>query len=361
MAEESDDDNKTEEPSQKKLDEAHDKGQFASSREVNHLFMLLGGTIIVVMLAPSIMTRIGTALVKFLDYPDQLAEGGRFGEILSSTLGQVGAALVGPFILLVVFALMSGFVQHGMSFSIEPIIPKLEKVSIGSGFKRLFSLQSVTELIKSMIKLVVVGGVALYVLWPESGSLDQMVTFTPAALLGRLGALSGRLMISTLAAMAALAALDMFYQRFRHMQGLRMSRQEMKEEMKQSDGDPHVKARLRQLRVERSRKRMMTKVPEATVVITNPTHYAVALKYVRDEMEAPVVVAKGMDFIAFKIREIATDNEVPIVENPPLARALYAACEVDQTIKPDHYKAVAEIIGYVLRLKPRSGTSQKTA
>lgn len=166
-------------------------------------------------------------------------------------------------------------------------------------------------------------------------------------------------MTATLSVVAALAALDMLYQRFRHMQGLRMSRQELKDELKQTDGDPTIKARLRQLRMERARKRMMAKVPEATVVVTNPTHYAVALKYVREQMEAPVVVAKGMDFVALRIREIAQDNDVPIVENPPLARALYAACDVDRAIKPEHYKAVAEVIGYVLRLKPRTSPVSK--
>jgi flagellar biosynthetic protein FlhB len=188
--------------------------------------------------------------------------------------------------------------------------------------------------------------------------LDQLPTFAPMALLQHLGSLAGRLMWSTLAVVAAIAALDMLYQRFRHMQGLRMSRQEVKDEMKQTDGDPHVKARLRQLRMERTRKRMMSKVPEATVIVTNPTHFAVALKYVREEMDAPVVVAKGADFIALKIREIAGEHEVPIVENPPLARALYATCDIDQPIRQEHFKAVAEIIGYVMRLKPASGSAR---
>jgi flagellar biosynthesis protein FlhB len=359
MAEGADDDQKTEEPSQRKLDEAREKGQFANSREVNHLFMLLGGTILVVMLAPSVMTRIANALVKFLDHPDAIAEGGRFGAVLSETAAEIGGALVTPLAMLTAFALLSGFIQHGFSFSVEPLLPKFEKVSPGAGFKRLFSAQSLAEFVKGLIKLVVVGSVAVYVLWPEFARLDRLAAFPPAALLQHLGSLAGRLMIATLSVVAAMAALDMLYQRFRHMQGLRMSRQEVRDEMKQTDGDPHIKARLRQIRMERARKRMMAKVPEATVVVTNPSHYAVALKYIREEMDAPLVVAKGMDFTALKIREIATENDVPIIENPPLARALYATCEVDQTIKPDHYKAVAEIIGYVLRLKPRGGTAPR--
>jgi flagellar biosynthetic protein FlhB len=359
VAEGADDDQKTEEPSQKRLDESREKGQFASSREVNHLFMLLGGTILIVMLAPSVMTRIAAALVKFLEYPDRIAEGGRFGAVLSSTASEIGGALLLPLGMFVVFALLSGFIQHGVSFSVEPLIPKLEKISPGQGFKRLFSSRSLAEFVKGLIKLTLVGGVGFYVLWPEFGRLDQLALYSPGALLHRVGAISGHLMIASLSVIAGLAVLDMLYQRFKHMQGLRMSRQELRDEMKQTDGDPHIKGRLRQLRMERARKRMMASVPEATVVVTNPTHFAVALKYVRDEMDAPVVVAKGQDFIALKIREIATANDVPIVENPPLARALYATCEIDQAIKADHFKAVAEIIGYVLRLKPRAGGASK--
>jgi flagellar biosynthetic protein FlhB len=360
MAEENDDSQKTEEPSQKRLDEAREKGQFALSREVNHLFMLLGGTLLITMLMPSALARIGRALVPFFDHPDAIAESGRFGAAISSALSGVAGALIIPFAVLAALALLGGFIQHGVSFTVEPLLPKLERISPGAGLKRLFSSQSIAEFLKGLLKLAIVGAVVTFVLLPEFTKLEQLPAFDAMGLLHHIGVLGGRLMTSTRAVVAALAALDMLYQRFRHLQGLRMSRQEMKDEMKQTDGDPTVKARLRQLRTERARKRMMVKVPEATVVVTNPTHFAVALKYIREEMEAPLVVAKGMDFAALRIREIARDHEVPIVENPPLARALYAACEVDQTIKPEHYKAVAEIIGYVLRLKPRTGAASRT-
>ncbi|HTI88766.1 MAG TPA: flagellar biosynthesis protein FlhB [Alphaproteobacteria bacterium] len=351
-----DSDDKTEDPSQRRLDEAREKGQVASSREVNHLFMLLGGTIIIVMLAPSSLSRIGNALVGFLDHPDRIADG-QMGAVFSYLATEIGGALAVPMALMAALALLSGFVQHGVSFSIEPLMPDFSKISPGAGFSRLFSTQALAEFVKGLFKLSVVGSVAVYVLWPEFRMLDQLPAFTPMALLQHLGQLAAKLMWSVLSVVAAIAALDMLYQRFRHMKGLRMSRQELKEEMKQSDGDPHVKARLRQLRMERTRTRMMAKVPEATVIVTNPTHFAVALKYVREEMEAPIVVAKGADFIALKIREIAGEHEIPIVENPPLARALYATCEIDQTIRQEHYKAVAEIIGYVMRLKPNGGSA----
>jgi flagellar biosynthetic protein FlhB len=162
--------------------------------------------------------------------------------------------------------------------------------------------------------------------------------------------LMNRLLFTVLAAMVVITALDVFYQRYEHIKGLRMSRQEIKDEMRESEGDPMVKGRLRQLRMERARKRMMAEVPKADVVVTNPTHYAVALKY-DAQMASPKVVAKGVDKVAQKIREIAKENDVPVVENPPLARGLFAAVEVDQEITPEFYKAVAEVIGYIYRLK----------
>jgi flagellar biosynthetic protein FlhB len=169
-------------------------------------------------------------------------------------------------------------------------------------------------------------------------------------LLGVMVDLMDRLLFTVLAAMVVITAFDVFYQRYEHIKGLRMSRQEIKDEMRESEGDPMVKGRLRQLRMERARKRMMAEVPKADVVVTNPTHYAVALKY-DAQMSSPKVVAKGVDKVAQKIREIAKENDVPVVENPPLARGLFAAVDVDQEITPEFYKAVAEVIGYIYRLK----------
>ena len=170
-------------------------------------------------------------------------------------------------------------------------------------------------------------------------------------MLSYLHGLIGRLLIGVLAIITVIAALDFLYQKFEHLKQMRMSRQEIKDELKQTEGDPIIKQRLRQIRHDRARKRMMAAVPEASVVITNPTHFAVALKYEMDEMSAPVLIAKGVDHLAYRIREIAREAGIPIVENPPLAQALHAGVEVDDVIPPEHYKAVAEIIGYVFRLK----------
>ena len=160
-----------------------------------------------------------------------------------------------------------------------------------------------------------------------------------------------KVLMASLISLGVIAGLDYFWQRRRWLSRNRMSKQEMKEEFRQSEGDPAVKSKIRQLRQERARKRMMAAVPQATVVITNPTHYAVALKYESGKMAAPICVAKGVDALAFRIRAVAEENDVPVVENPPLARALYASIEVDEPVPPEHFKAVAQVIGYVFRLQ----------
>ena len=186
---------------------------------------------------------------------------------------------------------------------------------------------------------------------PSFNGLEQLVRMEIVAMPAILYTLTVKLLVGVLAIVTVIAVVDFLYQKFEFMKQMRMSRQEIKDEMKQSDGDPMVKQRLRQIRMERARQRMSAAVPGSSVVITNPTHYAVALKYELGEMDAPVLVAKGQDFIAAKIREIAKENDIPIVENPPLARALYAGVEIDEEIPGEHFKAVAEIIGYVMRLK----------
>ena len=209
------------------------------------------------------------------------------------------------------------------------------------------------EFIKGMLKISLVSGVILVLLWPAWDIVPNVTTLGIPQFMELLQSLGTRVLIGVLAAMTLIAAVDFLYQKQQHTKQLRMSKQELKEEFKQAEGDPMIKARLRQIRMERARRRMMAAVPEADVVVTNPTHYAVALKYVSDKMEAPVLTAKGIDSIAMRIREVAKEHDVPIVENPPLSRALYEGVDLDQEVPPEHYKAVAEIIGYVMRLKDK--------
>ncbi len=353
MAEESQDDSqKTEEPTQKRLDESREKGEVPSSREINNWFMLLGGTIIVVMMAPGIMKQLKALLARMISQSHDHAGGaGGFGNLMAETIREVGGILLAPLGLLVVLAIAASLVQHAPLVAFESIKPKFEKISPLGGIKRLFSSRSLIEFLKGLLKLIIVGSIATAVVLPQFERINQMPLMPANGYISFLWSVSGRLLIAVFAVMTIIAALDYLYQRHQYMQKLRMSRQDIKDEMRQSDGDPMVKARLRQIRTERARQRMMQAVPEATVVVTNPTHFAVALKYVHDEMEAPEVVAKGADLIAQKIREVATENDVPLVENPPLARALFAGTEIGQTIPPEHFRAVAEVIGYVMKLK----------
>ncbi|MGD9538050.1 MAG: flagellar biosynthesis protein FlhB [Alphaproteobacteria bacterium] len=352
MADDKDDSQKTEEPTPKRLDDARKKGQVAQSREVSSWLMLLTVAIIVVALAPGIMSDLGHVLLPFIERPHTLSVGSDGiiegpGLALSSVL----MPLAVPFALLVVAALATGFLQHGFLISAESLKPDFSKISPLKGLERMFSSRSLAEFAKGILKLVVVSGVGIVAIWPEIDTIERLVAMGTAGVLDELHRLVMRLLIGVCAILAAIAALDYFYQRMQHLKQLRMSREEVREEYKQTEGDPHVKARIRQLRQERARRRMMAAVPSADVVITNPTHFAVALKYEQATMSAPRVVAKGVDLIAHRIREVAKANEVPIVENPPLARALYATVELDAEIPGEHYKAIAEIIGYVWRLK----------
>jgi len=354
MSEETDDSQKTEEPSQKKLDDARQKGQVAVSRELNHWFMIFGGTLFVAMLAPGALTGIYKASLRHIAAPqDIVTDGSGLTGLFVSLYMNVGLAMFAPFGLLIILALAAGFVQNGMLFSAESIKPKLNKISPLAGLKRMFGMKSIVEFGKGIAKIVVVGAIGMMVVWPEFELVDQLPSYSMPDLLQFIGPVATKLLVAVLAVVTLIAGADVFYQRYSHMKSMRMSKQEVRDEHKQSDGDPMIKSRLRQLRMERARKRMMASVPKATVIVTNPTHYSIALKYEHGSMDAPILVAKGVDAVAFRIRELAKTHDIPIVENPPLARALYASVEIDRPIPAEHYKAVAEIIGYVMKLKRR--------
>lgn len=353
MADGPDQSQKTEEPTQKRLDESRRKGQVASSREVNHWFMLIAGSMVVMMLAPTMMSRLGEAVMPFVERPDAIPFDTRGMVILGTLAAEVGAAMLMPLVVLMLAAALAGLVQNGPMFAPDQIKPKLEKISPGSGLKRLFSLRSIAEFVKGLLKLSIVATISAILMIPAFDEIGRTVFLDAGGLLALLRDLSLRLLLGVIAVMTVIAGLDFLYQRFEHMKKLRMSRQELKDEYKESEGDPQIKMRLRQLRQERARRRMMAAVPGADVVITNPTHVAVALSYKPGVMNAPRVVAKGVDRIALRIREVAREHGVPLVENPPLARALQAGVDLDQEIPPEHYKAVAEIVGYVMRLGRR--------
>lgn len=349
-----DESQKTEEPTPKRLRDAHEKGQVARSQEISHWFMVLAFTAIVGLLAQNLASGIGRIMLPFIAQPHAFAFGRReVGEMLRDTLGELAFALMIPVAIALAAAFLSGFLQTGGILSLEPIKPKLSKISVISGFKRLFSTRALTEFVKGLCKIAVVGLAVGVVLYPERDLIPAIPTMDMAGFLDTVQGLGLRVLITVLAVMTVIAALDYLYQKQKHIKELRMSRQEVKDEFKQTEGDPMIKARLRQIRGERARRRMMAAVPEADVVVTNPTHFAVALKYSPEEMTAPRLVAKGIDSLAQRIRELAEELDIPVVENPPLARALHAVVELDHEVPPEHYKTVAEIIGYVWRLKGR--------
>ncbi len=354
MAEDTQDDSqKTEEPTQRRLEQAREKGQVAKSQEVNHWFMILAAALMIGVFGKTFAGGVAESLYTFIANPHAIRVDGsaELRALMFETFGQLGLAMLMPVSVMLLAAFIAGIIQNGFLFSTETIVPKLSKLSLFKGMKRLFSTRSVVEFVKGILKIAIVASVIVLLLWPEREVIFLVTAMDATQFMDALHGLAIRVLVGVLSIMTAIAAIDFLYQRQQHNKEMRMSKQDLKDEFKQSEGDPMIKARLRQIRTERARRRMMAAVPEADVVITNPTHYAVALKYDHEAMNAPVLVAKGADQVALRIREVAEEHDIPVVENPPIARALYDNVEMDQVIPAEHYKAVAEIIGYVMRLK----------
>jgi len=351
MADEGDDSDKTLDPSQKRLDDALERGDVVKSQEINTWFVIAGGTLVMSTFGASIGSGIMVPMRNLLANAWMIrTDGPGLLQLAKSLEYAVIAAMGVPLLLLALAAIAANMVQHRLVWSGEPLKPSFSKISPMSGFKRIFGKQAAVNFGKGLFKLVALGAVMTAILWPERLRLEGMVRFDPAALLGVTSSLTMQLLGAVVAFLAVVAILDYLFQYRQWYERHKMSVQEMKEEFKQSEGDPHIKGRIRQIRMARMKKRMMAAVPKASVIITNPTHYSVALQYDRG-MAAPVCVAKGVDQIAFKIREVAKEHDIPIVENVPLARSLYATVEIDEEIPVEHYHAVAEIIGYVMGLR----------
>lgn len=350
--EQADDSQKTEDPTPKRLEEARKKGQVAISREINNWIMLLAATILIGAMGSSVLSRLQFHLKSYIEHAHDMPQvPGGFSIALGASFWKILGILALPLIVLMAAAFLGPFLQVGPLFAPEIIKPDISKISPMQGFKRLFSSRALMEFAKGIVKIGIIGVVGVVLLSPFFGQVEHMVGLPMPAVLHEAKDLVIRMLIGVLVVLIVVAVIDTLYQRTQHMKKMRMTKQEMKDEYKQTEGDPHVKAKLRQLRTERARQRMMQNVPRADVVITNPTHFSVALQYKPDEMEAPVCVAKGVDQIALRIREIAKENDIVIYENPPLARVLYDTVEIDEAVPPEHYKAVAEVISYVFKLK----------
>jgi flagellar biosynthetic protein FlhB len=353
--EQADDTQKTEEPTPKKLEDARKKGQVALSREVNNWVMLLAGTIVIASLSGSVFTHLTSLMQFYLEHAaDMPSVPGGLEIAIGEGLKKVLMILALPFFFLCMAAFFGPFLQVGPLFAPEIIKPDISKISPVKGFSRLFSMRSMVEFIKGILKITVIGIVGVIIVYPYLGQMDHMVGLPIPQLMGEMKSLVTRLLIGMLVVLFVIAVIDLVYQRFEHYKKMRMTKQELKDEYKQTEGDPHIRSRLRQLRLERARQRMMQSVPKADVVITNPTHYSIALEYKPETMDAPVCIAKGVDAVALRIREVAKEHNIVLYENVPLARALYDTVEIDETIPTEHYKAVAEVISYVFKLRGRS-------
>jgi flagellar biosynthetic protein FlhB len=353
MAEDNDDSQKTEDPTAKKLAEAREQGNLPLSRDTSMWVLLLGVVMLVTYFLPMMIGQI-TAPLRAV-----FAKAGEIDmdpENLGLVLGEIFGELVFPMLAILGFLMLMGIVgwvaQTGPFFSIQNLTRlKWEKLNPVEGVKRLFSGNSLFELAKGVAKIGIIGWVAYVLLKPAFLHTDGITGLDNIGLVAVTHDLTSRVLFAIFLVFTAIALMDLVYQRFVYFKNLKMTRTELREEYRQTEGDPHVKQRLKQIRAEKARKRMMAAVPQADVVVTNPTHYAIALKYKPGEMAAPVVLAKGQDFIALKIREVAKEHKIPMISNPPLARALYATVEIDEEIPAQHYRAVAEIISYVFRLR----------
>jgi flagellar biosynthetic protein FlhB len=354
---EDDQSQKTEEPTHRRLEKAFEEGSVPKSAEVTSWCLLAAATAIVAFGYSPLFDALSSGMIGFVERPHEINLDGRGAEGVAANVSLLLLqALAVPTGILIFGALAGHLLQHRVTWSTSPLEMKLDKISPMKGFGRIFGPQGWINLVRSLVKLAAVGAAAWFAFWPERGRLETFLHSDPVAILPGVQILALKVLGAILAALAVIALADLLYQRFSHRQRLRMSKQEVKDEHKDMEGDPKIKMKIRQVRAERARRRMMAAIPEATVVVTNPTHYSVALKYVDGETAAPICLAKGVDELALRIRLAAKDHGIPIVENPPLARALHASVEIDEAIPQEHYKAVAEVISFVLKLKTRGRT-----
>ena len=351
MADAPDPESKTEEATPRKLADARKKGDVAKSPDVASALSLMGAAAVILMSGGWFATSIAEQLVPFIAQPHTMMGGLDAGAGVE--IGTRAIWAMAPFLGAVMLATILGgaggnLAQSGLIFTGEKLKPDWSKVSPLKGFKRIFGPDGLVQFVKTFLKLLAVGVICWLVLKPHVRELETLAAMSPAMILPFTRDLAVALLVATLVFMGFTAGADYLWQRFRFAERMKMTKEETKEDYKQSEGDPHVKAKLKQIRAQRSRQRMMQNVPKATVIVTNPTHYSVALRYETGDA-APVCVAKGVDALALRIREVAREHAVPIVENVPLARALYAAVDVDETIPREHFEAAAKIIGFVMQ------------
>lgn len=350
MAEEPDKDSKTEEPTEKKIGDAYERGFVPFSREAATLASLLGILVVMGFFLVSGAAHLNQSLRRLIDNPGgwALANSADAISLFHALAMDAGRLLLPAVVVLAAAGIMSSFLQNAPSMVLERVRPQMSRLSLSKGWKRIFGAQGQVEFFKSVFKLAAVSIIGFMLLRSAQHDITNAMVTEPSGLPALILELCKRLVSTVAVATVVLVAADIVWSRIFWHNELRMTRQEIKDELKQADGDPILKARMRSLARDRQRKRMMAAVPRATLVIANPTHFAVALRYVREEGGAPLVVAKGQDLIALRIREIAAEHGIPVIENKALAQSLYKSVEVDKMIPPEFYKAVAEIVFYLM-------------
>ncbi len=348
----SDSGDKTEEATPKKKQDAKKKGQVAKSKELNSALTLGVSALALIGLSEYITDNLREVMATYLSsYPNFVINGESFIGIIINVLIKIAMIFLPIALPIMLMGIIGNFAQTGRVNTMEPLKPKLSKLNPINGFKRMFSIRAVVDLIKNLLIVSVVGYIGYVFIRDNYFSILELGNYRTEMILVQLSSFINKILKKVALVLLIVGIGDFAYQKYQHKKDLKMTKQEIKEEFKQQEGDPQIKGKIRQKQREMSMKRMMQAVPDATVVITNPTHLAIAIKYEKDSGKAPMVVAKGSDHMALKIKEIAIDNKVPVIENKPLARLMYSQVELDEEIPYDMYQAVAEILVLVLKLK----------
>jgi|MDTB01.1.fsa_nt_gb flagellar biosynthetic protein FlhB len=357
MAEEQLGQERSEEPTSKRLDEARKKGQVARSRELNTFLVVVGGLTFLWMTSNQLSSATGSLMSEFLSPTDELMTN---PDLLLPYLGsglQLGILVVSPLLLVTVFlALVGPGIMGGVTFSVDALAFKPEKLDPIKGLTRIFSTKGLVELLKALLKFFLIAGISILLFFSMQTEIMSLTRLNVVEGIARSGEIIIWAALCAALSLAVVALIDIPFQIWDHTQQLKMTKQQVKDESKETEGRPEVKARIRQLQHQAAQRRMLEDVPKADVVITNPTHYSVALKYDSEGDSAPIVVAKGADLIAFKIRSIASEHKVPIYSEPPLARAIFGSTEIGDEIPAPLFLAVARVLAYVFQLARASAT-----
>lgn len=355
MAEENDAASKTEEPTPGKLQKARDKGDVVKTPDLAMVASFVGAAGVLAIAGGWLSNNMASALLPFIAHPHAMGlENGGGVDVARQAMLAAAPMLIAVLVVAGLMGTGGNLIQTGMMYTPDKLKPDWKKVSPMAGLKRMLGPDGLMQFFKSLVKIIMVGWVGYVVVKPYVAPMQQLSAMDPAAILPMVIEILRKLVFAVAGLMLVIAGADWFWQRQRFMKKMMMTKEELKEEFKNSEGDPHMKAKRRQIQIQRSRRRMMAAVPGATMVIMNPTHFAVALKYEAGESAAPQCVAKGMDAIALKIRALAEEHGVPVIEDAPLARALYAAVELDDFIPPAHYEAVAKLIGFIMQTGRRA-------